>query len=280
MALLSYCGELVRSSDHDRYLAALFAPETARGHLFTLSAFNLEIARIHEQVSEPLLGEIRLQWWREGIEAIYAQQPVRSHPVLQALQQAIEQCALPRQPFDALIDAHGGQFASPQTDSLQELEGFADATAGGLMRLAVAVLGVGDGVSDDAVRHTALAAGLTGLLRNVGFHAAQRRIMLPRDMMQAEGLTEDAIFSARMGPQLRTVMAALSARAREHLEAARNNFPPPSRQILPALLPAALTKPYLARIAHPDYDAFVNYPATPAFLRQSRLLWAMLRGRV
>ena len=278
VALLSYCGELVRSGDHDRFLAALFAPEPARMHLFTLSAFNLEIARIQEQVSEPLLGEIRLQWWREGIEAIYAQQPARNHPVLQVLQHTIEQCALPRQPFDALIDAYGGLFANPQPGSLTELEGFVDATGGGLMRLALAVLG--EGASDDMVRHAALAFGLTGVLRNVGFHATQHRILLPRDLMQAEGLTEDMIFNARMGPQLRAVMAVLSARAKLHLDAARNNFPPPARRILPALLPVVLTKPYLARIATPDYDAFVSYPAMPAFLRQSRLLWAMARGRL
>ena len=60
------------AADYDRYLSALFAPACRREALFALIAFNHEIARIPEAVSEPMLGRIRLQWWREVLEAVYA----------------------------------------------------------------------------------------------------------------------------------------------------------------------------------------------------------------
>ena len=53
-------GEL-RRHDPDRYVAALYAPADRRDDLIALHAFNAEIARIRDQVREPMLGEIRLQ---------------------------------------------------------------------------------------------------------------------------------------------------------------------------------------------------------------------------
>ena len=59
---------IARDGDLDRYVSALFAPGACREHLFALYAFNVELARIGDQVSEPQLGEIRLQWWRDALD--------------------------------------------------------------------------------------------------------------------------------------------------------------------------------------------------------------------
>ena len=66
-----YCFNLVRQVDRDRYLAALFAPEDKRADLLALYAFNAEITRVRDIVTEPHLGEIRLQWWQDTLDAIY-----------------------------------------------------------------------------------------------------------------------------------------------------------------------------------------------------------------
>ena len=67
---LSYCADQVRRQDRERYLTALFAPAGRREDLFALYAFNLEVAKTAEVVSEAMVGRIRLQWWREAIEEI------------------------------------------------------------------------------------------------------------------------------------------------------------------------------------------------------------------
>ena len=93
-AALSPVGALARAADYDRYLSALFAPVGRREALFALIAFNHEIARIPEAVSEPMLGRIRLQWWREVVEAVYAGAPARRHEVAVPLADAIRACSL------------------------------------------------------------------------------------------------------------------------------------------------------------------------------------------
>src|SRR5689334_20676146 len=80
---LSPLAALVRRHDRDRYQTALFAPADRRDALFALYAFNYEVARVRENVSQPMLGQIRLQWWREVIAASYAGAPARRHEIVQ-----------------------------------------------------------------------------------------------------------------------------------------------------------------------------------------------------
>ena len=61
----AFCAELVRSHDFARYAATLFVPSEQRRALLAVYAFNVEISRVREQVSQPLPGEIRLQWWTD-----------------------------------------------------------------------------------------------------------------------------------------------------------------------------------------------------------------------
>ena len=50
--------------------------------MFALYAFNYEIARVREIVREPMLGQIRLQWWREAVSAAFSGMPPRQHEVV------------------------------------------------------------------------------------------------------------------------------------------------------------------------------------------------------
>ena len=101
---LSACARQVRRYDHDRYLTALFAPADRREALFALAAFNLEIAKIREVVTEPMLGEMRLQWWREALDGI-ADGQVRKHEVVEPLAAATRQFDLPIRDLHRIIKA-------------------------------------------------------------------------------------------------------------------------------------------------------------------------------
>ncbi len=138
----SPCGEAVRTGDQDRFRAALFAKPQPREHLFALYAFNLEIAKIAPMVSEPMLGEIRLQWWREALDQIYGEAPVRRHEVVTPLSVAIRETGLPRAPFDALIDQRANDLdrTFPVHENGGDLHSYIRATAGGLTALAVQIL--------------------------------------------------------------------------------------------------------------------------------------------
>src|SRR5438552_2414075 len=124
---LSPVAALVRRHDRDRFQTVLFAPAARREALFALYAFNYEIARVRERVSEPTLGRIRLEWWREIIAAAYADSPVRRHDVVEALTDAIRGHGPPtREHFDRLIDAREKDLDDEAPTSLAALEDYAE----------------------------------------------------------------------------------------------------------------------------------------------------------
>ena len=100
-----YCNDLVRRRDEDRWLSAQYASAEDRTRLTVLYAFHQELTQIPAAVSEPPLGEIRLQWWREALDEALSGQKVRAHPVVQALAQTGVVTAATRPILEEAIDA-------------------------------------------------------------------------------------------------------------------------------------------------------------------------------
>ena len=142
--------EIVRKADYDRYLAALFVPQALRSHLITLYAFNHEVAKTAESVSQPIAGLIRLQWWRDRIAELYGGAD-SDHRLANALGEIIAEHDLPRELFDELIDARESDLEEAPFDDVASLEAYTKATSGNLMCLAARVLGAGDALDRKSV---------------------------------------------------------------------------------------------------------------------------------
>jgi NADH dehydrogenase [ubiquinone] 1 alpha subcomplex assembly factor 6 len=275
----SSLADLVRRHDRDRYQTALFAPAERRGALLALYAFNYEIARVREIVSEPMLGQIRLQWWREVLDAAYAGTPPRSHPVVVPLAAAIREFELSRGYFDRLIDSRERDLADVPPASLAILEAYAEESSASLIHLALEVLGMRPPALDAVARHVGIGYALTGLLRAMRFHAQAGRTYIPVDIAQREGLDPGDYAAGRAGPALRAVVRAIANTAASHLRAGRESPGEIPRSALAALLPAVVASRHLARLQQAGYDPFAPALAAPDPLQIWRLSLAALRGR-
>lgn len=275
----AYCAGAVRQGDHDRYLAALFAPDAARPDLFALYAFNLELARVRDSVSEPILGQMRLQWWREAVAAICEGGVPPQHAVVQALAAAVRRHDLPRAALDTLIDARERDLDDDPPPDMAALEAYAQATAGTLTVLALGTLGATGADAQAAGRDAGAGWALTGLLRAVPYHARGRRVMLPADVLAEAGTDGEAVLAGRATDAVRRAVAAVAAAARRRLAAARAQrraIPPGARA---AVLTAALADRYLDRLARAGHDPFGAPTAMGPIARQAALSWAALRRR-
>ena len=90
---LAHCQNLVRLYTRDQYLADLLLPPTLRSDLTVLHAFHAAIVEAINQVTEPMAGEIRLQWWRDVIKGDRAGEAA-GHPVARSLLSVIEKHGL------------------------------------------------------------------------------------------------------------------------------------------------------------------------------------------
>jgi 15-cis-phytoene synthase len=213
------CFDLVRQLDKDRFLATLFAPQESQKHLFALYAFNAEICRIRDVVSEPQIGEIRLQWWLDSLDGIY-ENVAQSHPVAAALKEAVGACHLPKQPLINLAHAHQFDFYADAMQDRNALEGYLGETQSVLFQLAaMIVVPEHTGLTAEAAGYAGVAYGLAELLAK-----GERNQKFIPQTDSAGSLRDHAIH--RLG-QARAELVKLV----------------PS--VLPAFLPLALTESYL-----------------------------------
>lgn len=275
---LSFCAQQARRLDHDRYLCALFAPKERRPALFALYAFNIEVAKVREIVSEATLGEIRLQWWRDALDDIYAARPSQ-HPVALGLAAAVHRFRLDRAHFRRLIDARAFDLSPESPATLAELEGYAEGTSAPLVWLALEVLGVRGEAAHAAGRHVGIAWALIGLVRAVPHHASQRRLYLPRGLLAEAGVDAADVLRGRPLRNLGQVVTAVLDAAAAHLAEARALGRQIPRAALPALLPAALADAYLARLRRAGGNPFAPGLAISAPRRRLRLARHLLLGR-
>jgi phytoene synthase len=268
--------QLVRRHDPDRYFSALFAPAELRPHLLTLYAFNHEIARVAETVRQPLMGEIKLEWWRETLQGARDGTP-RNHVVARALAELLAVRQLPAELFDALFEARRFDSSDETFADWTALETYCDATSGNLMRLAASLLdGRDDG--DALAREAGIAYAMAGLIRALPFHAARHKVYLPQDLLAAVGLSPEQIMTGNFDVKVKAAVSQAALKAREHWLAARRLRAP--RGLLPAFLPAALVPLYLKRSTRKGFDPLKHSGDVPQHRKQMALLAAAFRKRL
>jgi phytoene synthase len=247
---------IARDGDLDRYVSALFTPRAAREHLFALYAFNVELARIGEQVSEPQLGEIRLQWWRDALDRASSGETT-GQPVADALGLAVRECDLSRQSLADLIDARGFDVSVKIMPDAAALDDYLAKTAGALFKLASEVCMTGGRAVEpraleQAVRAAGIAYGLTGLMRALPVHARRGRIDIPEDALLRHGTSPAKLLAGEASEGLTELLADLRETARAALKSARRHVAELSPQARPAFLPLALVDPYLSVLQKVD----------------------------
>jgi len=268
----AYCEDLLRRDDKDRWLASLFVPQAVRPHIHALYAFSLEIARVREVVSEPLLGEVRFQWWRDALDG-KSETGARANPVAAALLDTITRFSLPRAPLFELIDARLRDLYGDPVDSAGALEAYAEATCANLFRLAVLLLDgeeVAAGLGDAGP--AGIAYGITGLLRALPWHSVRGQFFVPAEILRTHGAEPGELAAGCASPAVLAALSDLRALARAHLDtfdARLHSLPDKSH---PAFLPVCLCEPYLRLMEKPSYDPFKTVIELPQWRRQW-ILW-------
>ena len=244
------CAELVQRGDPDRFRAVMAAPVEARAQLFPLYAFNLEVARAPWVTQEPLIAEMRLQWWRDVVENA-ASGAARAHEVAGPLHELIRDFGLPVEVMDRLIAARRWDIHREPHDGVEGLAEYLEDTGAGLVWLAARALGAPDS-AEAPVRAYGWSAAAAMYIRAIPALAARGRQPLP------EGL----------GPQ------DLARRGLEKLAQARKGRKAVSKEIAPALLAGWQTEALLRQVV-----AGRSSPELSEAGKRWGLLWQALTGR-
>lgn len=242
------CAQIVEKGDPERFRAAMASAVEARARLFPLYAFNVEVARAPWVTVEPMIAEMRLQWWRDALEEIGAGGEVRRHEVVTPLAGVLDAEGV--RLLDALIEARRADIEKAPFEDADALWVYLEATGGGLMQVAARVLGDADG---RRARALGTAYGLASYLLAVPDLVARGKLPLPDGRPRA--------------------VEALARRGLDLLDQARGYPKAPKA----AVLPGALALPVLRRaVQDPERVADGALMPSEAMLRFARLKAAVV----
>lgn len=249
---LTDCARIVEQGDPDRFLAVMAAPAPLRPRLWPLFAFNLEVARVPWLTQEPLIAEMRLQWWRDVIEEAGQGQPP-AHEVAGPLSALVAERGLPRAALDRIAAARIRDSRHAIVEDEEEFRLHLDETAGGLLWAAAVALGAGPEL-EDPVRRAGRAGGLASWFLAVPGYVERGKLPL------ADGRPETVARLAREG------LAELASVRRVRFGSA-----------LPAMRTLWRARPILTRAAHDPGAVGAGALQGSELARRGSLVWAVAR---
>ncbi|MEM1371340.1 MAG: squalene/phytoene synthase family protein, partial [Pseudomonadota bacterium] len=177
--------DAARRYDYDRYLAALLSPRSVRQDLVALASVTGAVERVPSLVNEPMMGEIRLQWWADWAEKVAAQPDhVSGNPIADAAGAAIARHRLSVTPLAVLFKARLNDLYADPFESDADYAAYAADCEAGPFELAASALGLSREPSPKAVAVIEAAGRCWGGVRvlwKLAFFASRGRWPLPVD---------------------------------------------------------------------------------------------------
>jgi 15-cis-phytoene synthase len=258
-----YISNLVRKADRDRYLAAILAPHAVRGHLLSLYAFDLEIQSIADRVTEPITGEIRVQWWRDWLNERHEKRQ-SGHPVADALDAAINARDLTVALLHDYLDTWSGIFQEDVKNQLA-MEKRLVGVQLPILSLAIETLaGQPERIAGE-VADLASQAGYILLLKGIRDGRGFARYLVWQDMIEQ---TYNATRKTEAGKKALAALAGLVSGRQTRASAAFNRLP---RELRPVFAHLA---------AYSGLGASGNWRPRNPFSAQWRIWLAILSGHL
>ncbi|XP_032794205.2 NADH dehydrogenase (ubiquinone) complex I, assembly factor 6 isoform X2 [Daphnia magna] len=249
-----YCQELVRKHDYENFIATLLLPPGPRQSTIAVRAFNVSVAQVQDQVSQGLIGQMRMKFWSDTLEAIYQDAPPAQLVALQ-LHEAVRQHKLSKRWFQRLISSRENHLSSKSFQSLSNLEDYAEHSASSILYLTLESLNVRTIESDHAASHIGRA--------QVQHKVSQNDILKGIDDKRMKDLIFDVASSANA-----------------HIEKAKTIMPKMSSEARLALIPLLSVVSYLEQLRKVDFNVFDSRLSQRNPLLPWKMWWNKFRGKI
>ncbi|KAG0240382.1 NADH dehydrogenase (ubiquinone) complex I, assembly factor 6 [Mortierella sp. GBA43] len=233
-----------------------------------LRAFNIELASIRESVSNTDIGRMRMQFWRDSLDKVFAGTPPQQ-PVALALAYAIQEQELYHQQtphaegnsemsliwFKRMITEREQNLSDPQFMTISQMETYCENTFGSLLYLQLESVGVKSLEADHAASHLAKAMGIATMLRAFPFHMHQNRMVIPAEITAKHNLSQEALFrNPTITPALQDATLEVATAAHVHLATAQSYMENLPKAALPVVMAGIPTESYLKRLEQADFN--------------------------
>ncbi len=207
------------------YYSVRFAPEALRDDLAALLGWRHQVRAVLEEVSDPGVARLKLQWWREELARTFAGEP--RHPLSEVLSGALERHGLPDTAFLELTEQVESEILRRQPSDEADLDTACDRDLGALFELVARCHGLSDAPALQTARRLGGFCAQVYLIRDSGALARKGRCLLPADRLREQGLSTGALAQRQHRERLPDLLATAALRARSAIPGpdARRNMP-------------------------------------------------------
>lgn len=275
MAPLDYCRRKVAPEGSSLYYALLFAPPTQKTALTALAAYRAEILEIPREVSDPGVGTVKINWWREELQRL--REGRSRHPITQALQSSLPEDQLASDSLNGVIEACEMDLEYGRYPTLRELTLYCHRAGGGIADMAWR-LGAETGRDAAPFAHDlAMGLELVRMIRHLRRDLLAGRIYIPEDELVGAGLDAESLLTTSAQEARSALISRQAQRARRFLDSAIGHLPPPVRSTQRyGLILAVLYRDWLDALARDNYSVLERqHHLTPLrkFYRAWRTAW-------
>lgn len=191
--------ERLRRADYPGLLTIKLLPRDLREAQFWLYGFFLDVCRIPYRVDEPLLGEIRMQWWRDSLAKIKRGERI-GHPVADGLAPFLEAYAAPlHNALLEVIDSFGHDIQKTAPKTTEEFYDIYKQRYGALLRASFLLADQEPAVRAEMLEQAGVAIGLTEVFANLPKALQHGMTPLPQEGLDAFGLTYEDFMTGAGG---------------------------------------------------------------------------------
>ena len=209
-----YCQDKAAASGSSFYYSFLFLPPEQRRALTAFYALCRELDDIVDDCRDPQVARLKLAWWNEEIDRLYAGAP--RHPVGQALAPVLRASAIDRAQLQEILDGMTMDLERSGYADFKALQLYCHRVAGVVGQIAAQILGYRQRATHKFAHDLGVALQLTNIIRDVGEDARRGRIYLPRDELAQFGVAPAHILRAQPSPAFRALMEHQCRRAEDY----------------------------------------------------------------
>ncbi|XP_046463492.1 NADH dehydrogenase (ubiquinone) complex I, assembly factor 6-like [Daphnia pulex] len=274
-----YCQELVRKHDYENFLAALLLPPASRQSTIAVRAFNVSLAQVQDQVSQGTIGQMRMKFWSETLEAVYQNTPPAQLVALQ-LYEAVQRHNLSKRWLQRLISSRENHLSSKAFQSLSKVEDYAEHSVSSVLYLTLESLNIRKVDSDHAASHIGRAQGLVTLLRAIPYNSKRQQVYVPLDLLVQHKVSQNDFLRGSDDKKVKDLIFDVASTANAHIQKARTIIPKVPSEAKIALMPLISVDSYLDQLRAADFNVFDPKLSQRNNLLPWKLWWNKFRGKI
>ncbi|KAF9483533.1 hypothetical protein BDN70DRAFT_827573 [Pholiota conissans] len=273
----AYCKYFVQKHDYDSYLNSYFYPRALQRGYFAIKAFSVELSMVQDNVSNAMIGKMRMQFWRDAVKEMREGRPPK-HPIALALHETFDNSKSTAYHLKRIIDARDAELQTSSFITVDSLTSHAESTSCTVLYLLLSLLSLPSSTLSHAASHLGAAQTFATLLRALPFHAKHGRMIIPAEITAKHSVSQEDVF--RHGGDadgMEDAVFDFATLAHEHLNTAYDMLKAEDLQGrdaeegLPVFLAGVPVANYLHRLEKVNFNAF-----DPKLQRRDGLLaWQM-----